>query len=56
MAYKSEREWSDFAKADKIVMAIFVAAFLGISVGLIRDNQARRLPYRIIKIETVRGR
>ena len=52
--FKSERDWSDLERADKIVMAIFMAAFLGIGYGLIKDNNLHNIQQHVVKTQFMR--
>lgn len=53
MAYKSEREWKDLDKASKVVMALFLVAFLGIGYGLAQASNQHKVQQNILKTQMV---
>lgn len=53
--YKEERDWSDLARADKIVLLAGVLLWAGLSVGILKANLSN-IQKQIAKTELLRQR
>lgn len=53
--YKEERNWSDLARADKIVLLAGLLLWAGLSFGIFKENM-KNIQKQAVKTEMIRQR